>query len=400
MEHIRHFFKGVGRNILIMGLVSLLTDLGSQIVFPLIPLYLISLWAGASVVGLVEWAAETTAAFLRVISGYISDKIKRRKPLLALGYGVSVFSKPFFALANTWPMVLVIRVLERMGKWLREAPRDALLAESTPHEYLGKAFGIQRAMDSIGGLLGALIAFYLFPIFGFKNMFLFAAIPGFLAIFMIMFIQEARKEKVNTRENMNDRYAKPEISFWQGIKVLPPKLLAFIGISAIFALGNFGYAFLLLKIKNVGGSNGDALLYFVLFTAIDALVSIPAGVLSDKWGRKTILLISYLLFTGVATLLMLTSTMSWTIIAFVVFGIVYSILDGAQRAFVSELAPKEYRATALGMFYTAIGIVALPGGFLLGTIRDATSPARMFGFSTFIGFIAIVGVAFLRKKRA
>lgn len=255
-------------------------------------------------------------------------------------------------------------------------------------------------MDSIGGLLGALIAFYLFPIFGFKNMFLFAAIPGFLAIFMIMFIQEARKEKVNTRENMNDRYAKPEISFWQGIKVLPPKLLAFIGISAIFALGNFGYAFLLLKIKNVGGSNGDALLYFVLFTAIDALVSIPAGVLSDKWGRKTILLISYLLFTGVATLLMLTSTMSWTIIAFVVFGIVYSILDGAQRAFVSELAPKEYRATALGMFYTAIGIVALPGGFLLGTIRDATSPARMFGFSTFIGFIAIVGVAFLRKKRA
>jgi MFS family permease len=316
-----------------------------------------------------------------------------------LGYGVSVFSKPFFALANTWPMVLVIRVLERMGKGLREAPRDALLAESTPHEYLGKAFGIQRAMDSIGGLLGAVIAFYLFPIFGFKNMFLFAAIPGFLAIFMIMFIQEARKERVNTRENMDDRYAKPEISFWQGIKVLPPKLLAFIGISAIFALGNFGYAFLLLKIKHVGGSDVDALLYFVLFTAIDALVSIPAGVLSDRRGRKTILLISYMLFTAVAAVLMLTSTITWTIIAFVAFGIVYSILDGAQRAFVSELAPKEYRATALGMFYTAIGIVALPGGYLLGTLRDKSSPAWMFACSTFIGFIAIIGVALLRRKR-
>ena len=282
---------------------------------------------------------------------------------------------------------------------MREAPRDALLAETTPHEYLGKAFGIQRAMDSIGGLLGAVVAFYLFPIFGFKNMFLFAALPGFLAIFMIMFIQESRKEKVNTREHMDDRYAKPEISLWRGIKILPPKLLAFIVISAIFALGNFGYAFLLLKIKNVGGSNVDALLYFVLFTAVDALISIPAGVLSDKRGRKTILLISYILFTGVAALLMVTSTISWTILAFVGFGMVYSILDGAQRAFVSELAPKEYRATALGLFYTAIGIVALPGGYLLGTIRDQASPARMFGFSTFIGFIAIIGVLLLKGKK-
>jgi MFS family permease len=286
-----------------------------------------------------------------------------------------------------------------MGKGLREAPRDALIAESTDPQYIGKAFGIQRAMDSIGGMLGAVIALYFFPLFGYRNMFLLAAVPGFLAIFTIMFIQEARKERANTRKRANDRYAKPEISFWQGIKVLPPKLLAFIGISAIFALGNFGYAFLLLKIKNVGGSDGDALLYFVLFTAIDTLVSIPAGILSDKRGRKTILLISYILFTGVAALLMMTSTMSWTIIAFVGFGMVYSILDGAQRAFVSELAPKEYRATALGMFYTAIGIVALPGGYLLGTLRDTVSPARMFGFSTFVGLVAIVGVVSLRRKK-
>jgi len=287
-----------------------------------------------------------------------------------------------------------------MGKGLREAPRDALIAESTDPQYIGKAFGIQRAMDSIGGMLGAVIALYFFPLFGYRNMFILAAVPGFLAIFTIMFIQEARKERANTRKRANDRYAKPEISFWQGIKVLPPKLLAFIGISAIFALGNFGYAFLLLKIKNVGGSDGDALLYFVLFTAIDTLVSIPAGILSDRRGRKTILLISYILFTGVAALLMMTSTMSWTIIGFVGFGMVYSILDGAQRAFVSELAPKEYRATALGMFYTAIGIVALPGGYLLGTLRDTVSPARMFGFSTFVGLVAIIGVASLRRKRA
>ncbi len=399
MENIKFLFRGVSRNILIMGLVSLLTDLGSQIVFPLIPLYLASLGAWASIIGLVEGAAETTAAFLRVISGFISDKMKKRKPLLALWYSVSVLSKPLFALATIRPVVLGIRVLERMGKGLREAPRDALIAESTDPQYIGKAFGIQRAMDSIGGMLGAVIALYFFPLFGYRNMFLLAAVPGFLAIFTIMFIQEARKERANTRKRANDRYAKPEISFWQGIKVLPPKLLAFIGISAIFALGNFGYAFLLLKIKNVGGSDGDALLYFVLFTAIDTLVSIPAGILSDKRGRKTILLISYILFTGVAALLMMTSTMSWTIIAFVGFGMVYSILDGAQRAFVSELAPKEYRATALGMFYTAIGIVALPGGYLLGTLRDTVSPARMFGFSTFVGLVAIVGVVSLRRKK-
>lgn len=139
-----------------MGLVSLLTDFGSQIVFPLIPLYLASMGAGASIVGLVEGAAETTAALLRVVSGFISDKRKKRRPFLFLGYGVSTLSKPLFALAGAWPVVLGVRVIERMGKGLREAPRDALLAESTAPEYLGKAFGIQRAMDSIGGMLGAL----------------------------------------------------------------------------------------------------------------------------------------------------------------------------------------------------------------------------------------------------
>ena len=276
------------------------------------------------------------------------------------------------------------------------------MADSTPHEYLGKAFGIQRAMDSIGGMLGAVIALYFFPMFGYRNMFLLAFIPGFLAMFSIMFVQEYRKAKVISRDKIpdhNNDFKRPEISLRQGIHVLPRKLLIFIIISAIFAIGNFSYAFLLLKIKHIGGTDVDALLYFVVFTAIDTLVAIPAGVLSDKWGRKTILLGSYIIFTAVAAALIFTNSMTGILLCFIGLGIVASIIDGAQRAYVSEIAPKEYRATALGLFYTAIGIVALPGGYLLGTIRDKFSPSSMFACSTGIGILTILRVIMLKNRK-
>ena len=251
------FFQAISRNILILGLVSLFTDLSSQMVFPLIPLFLTTvLGAGACVVGIVEGAAETTASLLKVISGYWSDKIKKRKPFIFFGYSLSSITKPLFAFANIWPSVLFIRVIERIGKGLRTAPRDALVAESCQENVRGKAYGLHRAMDGIGSVLGAIIAFLLLPILGYRNIFLFAFIPGIIAVFVILFIKEKRAPaKRETKK------APIKLSF----KELPVNLRLFIIISSIFALGHFGYAFLLLRAKNIGLADNMAILLYVLF---------------------------------------------------------------------------------------------------------------------------------------
>jgi len=181
-----NFLKGVTRNVVILGLVSLFTDISSQMVFPLIPLFLISvLGAGAYAVGIVEGAAETTASILKVVSGFWSDKIKRRKPFVLFGYSLSTITKPLFALAGVWSFVLFVRVIERIGKGIRDAPRDAIVAESVSRDVRGKAYGFQRSMDGFGSIIGAVLAFFLLPILGYRNIFLFAFIPGVIAVLII-----------------------------------------------------------------------------------------------------------------------------------------------------------------------------------------------------------------------
>lgn len=191
------FLRGLTRNIIIVGFVSLFTDLSSQMVFPLIPLYLISLGAGAWVVGLVEGAAETTASLLKVVSGYWSDKIKRRKPFVFAGYSLSSITKPLFALTASWPFILLVRVVERIGKGIRDAPRDAIVAESADVSIRGKAYGFQRAMDGLGSVLGAVLAFILLPILWYKNTFLVAFIPGIIAVLCVLFIREKENRRTD-----------------------------------------------------------------------------------------------------------------------------------------------------------------------------------------------------------
>ena len=190
--HEKHsLFHGITRNILILGLVSLFTDLSSQMVFPLIPLFLTTIvGSGAYAVGIVEGAAETTASLLKVVSGYWSDTMRKRKPFVLSGYALSSLAKPLFALASTWSFVLCIRVLERVGKGLRTAPRDALVAESCDVSARGKAYGFHRAMDGIGSVLGAVCAFVLLPVLGYRNIFLFAVFPGILAVAILLFVKE------------------------------------------------------------------------------------------------------------------------------------------------------------------------------------------------------------------
>jgi MFS family permease len=233
-----NFLKGLTLNVIILGFVSLFTDLSSQMVFPLLPLFIVTvLGANAIIVGLVEGAAGSTASLLKVFSGYWSDKIRKRKPFVLGGYSLSAVTKPLFSLSYIWQSVVVIRIIERVGKGLRTAPRDAIVAESCDPNARGKAYGVHRAMDGIGSVLGTVTAFAFFPIFGFRKIFLIAALPAFIAVVFILFVKEKKKELTPASSQTTLK-----ISF----RELPTKLRYFIIITTIFTLGNVGYAFLLV----------------------------------------------------------------------------------------------------------------------------------------------------------
>jgi len=385
-------FAGLKRNIFILGLVSFFTDLSSQMVFPLIPLFLTSiLGAGAYVVGIVEGAAETTASLLKVVSGFWSDKIRKRKPFILFGYSLSSITKPLFAFANVWSFVLFVRVIERIGKGLRAAPRDAIVAESCDEHVRGKAYGFHRAMDGIGSVLGAVIAFLLLPFLGYRNIFLLAFIPGIIAVFVILFIKE---KKIPIEKKLK------ETSIRVSFKELPQNLKLFITVSSIFALGHFGYAFLLLRAQNIGLTDSKAILLYVMFYVVYTICIIPAGILSDKIGRKPVLIIGYAIFAVTTFGLIFTSTIFSILIFFFVYGIFYAMIDGVQRAFVVDLAPEHLKATALGAFHTAIGLVALPGGFIAGLLWDKINPETTFVYGLALTIVSIVLFMFVKVKNA
>ena len=381
-------FSGITRNIFIMSMVSLFTDLSSQMVFPLIPLFLTTvLGCGAYAVGIVEGAAETTASLLKVLSGYWSDKIGKRKPFILFGYSMSSITKPLFAIANIWTFVLFLRVIERIGKGIRTAPRDALIAESCDESVRGKVYGIHRAADGIGSTLGAVLALLLLPIWGYRNIFLFALVPGIISVFIIFFIQE---------KNAPAKQETKKVSVKLSLKELPANLRFFIIVSSVFALGHFGYAFLLLRAKNIGLADNTAILLYVVFYIVYSICVIPLGIVSDKVGRKAVLMAGYVLF-GITSLGLLVASGFYGIsLFFIIYGISYAMIDGTQRAFVVDLAPQHLKGTALGIFHTAIGLVALPGGYIAGLLWDKVSPEATFGYGFILAIVSAVSLIFVK----
>ena len=375
----RRLTYGLTRNIFLLAIASLLTDVSSEIIIPLLPLFLLTLpEMSLLIIGFVESVAESSVSLLKLVSGHISDRFGKRKVFVALGYGASTLFKTILPVAATWPHVLAARVGDRIGKGVRDPPRDALIAESTQPETVGKAFGFHRTMDTTGAVLGPILVLILFPLFtaqrgeaqAFRDLFLLAVIPAALAFLVILAVREvAAKPKMTLR-------------FRVSLRALPVRLRLFVLVAAIYSLANFSILLLIAYVAglNVPGMGGPtlAVIDYVMFNIVYALLAVQAGTLSDRVGRKPVLLVGYGAFVAGCVGFALVREPFVLVAFFFLFGISYAFVEGTQRALVADLSPADLKATSLGTYHAAVGLGKLPSSILAGLLAVTFSPAVMF----------------------
>lgn len=375
---------GFHRNIFFLGLVSLFTDISSEMIYPLLPVFLISvLGVGPTFVGLVEGVAEATASFLKLFSGWISDRRQKRKFLVVSGYTLSTLTRPLVAVATAGWHVLFIRFLDRVGKGIRTSPRDALIADSTPELEYGKAFGFQRALDHTGAVIGPLIAFLLLTFITqqYRTLFLLAYIPGIIALILLIFGVKERKA------------AQPGPSSQPVQLTLRPfdrRFKIFLLIIILFSLGNSSDAFLILKAKEAGVSVSLLPVLWAVLHISKSLSAAPGGIFSDRYGRRKMIIAGWILYGGVyfGFASAQTSEMVW--ILFVVYGLFYGLTEGGERALVANLVQPHLRGTAYGLFHFSIGLSTLPASLLMGFLWETFSPKAAFSFGAVLALLAAV----------
>ncbi len=381
-----------------LGIVSFLTDISSEMIYPLVPIFMNEiLRAPYTAIGFTEAFAEATTALLKVISGVISDRTRRRKPLAVLGYSLSSFSKPLLAISQSWTHVFTIRFADRVGKGIRSAPRDALIADVVDEKNYGKAFGLHRAMDTAGAVLGPLVAFLIIGKFdgssigasGYRTIFILAAVPAILAVIILSaFIREKEKIPAESKSSI--------LNFSK----LDRRYKLFLIVVGIFALGNSSDVFLILRARNLGVGVGDVLLLYVIFNVAAASLAVPAGKLSDRIGRKPLIVAGYLIFALVYSAFALIESKLWMWPLFIVYGTYYGCTEGVLRAFAADLAPAQSRATAIGSYHTVVGLGVLPAGIIAGLLWDNFGPAWPFIYGASTAVLSCFAmIVLLRGKR-
>ncbi len=385
-------------NIIILGIASFLTDVSSEMVYPLLPLYLTSARIGATpaIVGLIEGLAESTASLVRVFSGYWSDRIRRRKPLTILGYASSTIGKFLLYVSASWPLVLAGRLTDRFGKGIRTAPRDALIADSSDPARRGSAFGLHRALDTAGASVGVTLAYLFFISLrdDFSSIFLISLIPAALGVLVLVLVRE--KLIPSTGAGLAPRPASVDKApWWRGIgarwRELDRRFKFFLLIVFIFALGNSSNQFLLLRAKNLGFDNATVILMYLVYNLIYALGSWPAGRLSDRTGRKLLLVLGYLTYGIVYIGFAIASPLQlWGL--FATYGIYVALTEGVEKALVSDIAPLDLRATLIGLHATFTGIGLLPASVFAGFLWDTFGAAAPFYFGGAVGVLAAVAL--------
>ena len=363
-------------------------------VYPLIPLYVTgTLGAGPAVVGLIEGLSESVASLLKVVSGYVSDRLGDRKTVTIVGYAGSVVGKVCLALASTWGLVLTSRVVDRLGKGVRGAPRDALIAESAAASWRGRAFGVHRALDTTGAVIGVVLA-YLVVTRGsgaFRQAFAWSIWPALAGVLLLFFVRTPPARQTGLRPH------RPTFAW----RRLPSRLRAFLGIALLFALGNSSNAFLLLRAQQVGYTAGEVILLYLTYNVVYALAAFPAGWVSDRIGRPAVLIVGYTLYgvvyVGVALAGPQHATWLWGL--FGLCGLFMGLTEGVEKALVADLAPVDLRATGIGLHATLVGLGLLPASAVAGALWQRVGADSVFWLGGVTGFSAALLLLLLHIRR-
>ena len=388
---IQRYLGGLSRTTLLFAFASLFSDISTEMLYPVLPVFLTqTLNASGSIVGLVDGFAQAMQNVVQGFSGTLSDKLQRRKPIALAGYFLAAVGKPVMGLATVWQVVFGARLLDRLGAGTRSAPRDALIASSVSEENRGRAFGLEGVGDNAGAFLGPLLAvFLLYSLHvGIRSIFYLAVIPGLLAFFMVLLVKEHRAAVAAK--------AKIDISLRQ----FPKAYWKYLLVSVLFGLGNSSNAFLILRTQDIGASLERTILIYAAFNLVAALISYPAGSLTDRWGGKSVLLASFVIF--LIAYLGFALTQNAVLIAglFVFYGLYQGIFRTVGKAFASHLVPEGLRASGIGWYNATVGLLQLVASVIAGLLWDRVGHAAVFYYGAVFAIVGIIALLFLIPGRS
>lgn len=385
----KKYFRGLSRNTVFLTFASLFSDISTEMLYPILPVFLTqTLKSGGSIVGVVDGIATATQNITQGFSGWLADKTQKRKSIALAGYTLSALSKPLIGLASSWHWVLGARFLDRFGAGTRSAPRDAMIAASADEKSRGKAFGLEGIGDNMGAFLGPLIAvFLLFALkVNIRNIFYLAFIPGIIAVFMILIVQEKPIEISS----------KVKLDF--SLRKFPRKYWEYLLVTALFNIGNSSNAFLILRTKDIGVSLEIIILIYAFFNLMAALISYPSGSLSDRFGRKSVLLLSFIIF--IITYLGFAFSKNGFAIAilFILYGVYQGIFRSVGKAFASDFVPQYLRASGIGWYTTVVGLTGLVASVVAGQLWDKVGHPSVFLFGAIFAVVGSVALMLFRPN--
>lgn len=398
MEHLKKYFSGLTRNTFLLTFASLFSDISTEMLYPILPIFLTqTLGAPASVVGIVEGVATAVQYIIQGFSGWLSDKLQNRKSIALVGYTLAALAKPFLGIATIWQEVLAARFVDRLGTGIRSAPRDGLIAASASEKNRGKAFGLEGIGDNLGAFLGPIIAALLLFIFliPIRWIFYIAIIPGLLAVGMITLVKEKSPVSLSacTREGETKNLNAKNRSF-TSVR-MTSGYWKYLLVTALFGIGNSSNAFLILRTKQIGIPFVITIIIYAFFNLVAAVSSFPAGHLSDKLGRKSILLISFIIFVIVYLGFALTTNYILLATCFILYGVFSGAYRAVGKALATDFVQAELRASAVGWFSTTIGLTGLIASLVAGLLWTQINPQAAFLYGAFFAILGILSLIFL-----
>ena len=386
----QRYFAGLTRNTVLLAFASLFADISTEMLYPILPIFLTqTLKAGGSIVGLVEGIAQATQNIVQGFSGWLSDKLQKRKSIALVGYFFAALAKPLLGLTTVWQQALGARFLDRLGTGIRSAPRDALIASSVGEEHRGKAFGLEGIGDNLGAFLGPLLAVFLLISlrFNIRSIFYLAVIPGLLAFVMIFLVKE-RATPMKAKAKIDVNLRKFPKAYWK-----------YLLVTALFGVGNSSNSFLILQTKDIGVSLEMTILIYAAFNLAAALISYPAGFFSDKWGRKAILFSSFIIFVIAYLGFALVRKEILIGFFFALYGLYQGIFRSVGKAFAADFVPERLRASGVGWYSTTIGLLSLVASVVAGLLWDHVGHSAVFFYGAIFGLAgAIALLVFVPSK--